>query len=421
MSSILNYVKILVLALALSLGVSLVYAWTGPTATPPNGNTDAPINVSVSEQTKQGKLTINENIVATLSGIFGGYVFAGGYGGTYGTGTTCTSASDGAMRYNSTGKVVEYCNGTIWQSFGGGGMNITSQNVVTSSRAYGTVYQNTNSGPLYIFISSSCVFNYSLAAYTDTNASPSTLVGYGGTSGGNYAAVWSSLFFIVLPNSYYKVISNGSGCANPTAWVEWVGSPSSGGSGGSGGGLQSMEVFSTPGNFFWTKPDGITKIKITVVGGGGASTSGVTGAGGGGGACVTLMDVSSISTLAYTVGAGGHVTNPNGDGSGAPSGRGGTSSAGGCSATGGWGSGNGGGGAGGTGSAGPGSLNITGGAGTSRGVDGAQAGGSSILGGGNSDSDGVGGAYGGGASGGSNGIGGGADGGVGVVIIEGYN
>ena len=53
-----NYTRILLIAIALSIGVTYVYAWTGPTATAPGGNTPAPINVGTAAQTKSGKLTV---------------------------------------------------------------------------------------------------------------------------------------------------------------------------------------------------------------------------------------------------------------------------------------------------------------------------------------------------------------------------
>lgn len=79
----------------------------------------------------------------------------------------------------------------------------------------------------------------------------------------------------------------------------------------SGGGLQSMQVFTTSGT--WTKPGGITRIKVSVVGGGGGGggcAGGVNNcmcgaSGGGGGMSIKLIDVSAISSVAVTVGAGG--------------------------------------------------------------------------------------------------------------------
>lgn len=47
-------IKILVIMALVVVGVGFVQAWTGPTATPPNGNTPAPINVSDVTQEKMG-------------------------------------------------------------------------------------------------------------------------------------------------------------------------------------------------------------------------------------------------------------------------------------------------------------------------------------------------------------------------------
>jgi|SRR3989344_5666252 len=47
--------KIIVLALILSVGISVVYAqWSGPTAAPFGGNTQPPINIGNASQTKAG-------------------------------------------------------------------------------------------------------------------------------------------------------------------------------------------------------------------------------------------------------------------------------------------------------------------------------------------------------------------------------
>ncbi|MDP3957917.1 MAG: hypothetical protein Q8Q36_00450 [bacterium] len=50
--------KTLVIALILSIGVSYVYAWTGPTAAAPGGNTAPPINTGSTYQTKSGWLRV---------------------------------------------------------------------------------------------------------------------------------------------------------------------------------------------------------------------------------------------------------------------------------------------------------------------------------------------------------------------------
>jgi hypothetical protein len=60
MKNIIKPLGIPALALVVALSVSCaVSAWTAPTATPPNGNTAAPLNISSSEQTKTGNLILS--------------------------------------------------------------------------------------------------------------------------------------------------------------------------------------------------------------------------------------------------------------------------------------------------------------------------------------------------------------------------
>jgi len=84
----------------------------------------------------------------------------------------------------------------------------------------------------------------------------------------------------------------------------------------------SVQVFTSTGT--WTRPTGILNVVVYVVGGGGGgggpgSTNG-GGGGGGGGTAIELLDVSSTSTAAVTIGAAGSA------GSGGNGGDGGTSS-----------------------------------------------------------------------------------------------
>ena len=204
--------------------------------------------------------------------------------------------------------------------------------------------------------------------------------------------------------------------------------------GAAGGGLQSIQIFTSSGT--WTKPSGISKIKVTVVGGGGGGggtaqyDSNGKGGGGGGGASIKIIDVSAVSSVSVTVGSGGYGGYQD-DGS-----TGGTSSFGAyCSATGGIGGGGGSGyvstegGNGGIGSSGD--INIGGAAGFG-GMNNSYTGngGSSILGGGavgkwkdanqNGNSAQNYGAGGGGATASTFPILSGGNGSQGIVIVEEY-
>ena len=75
-------------------------------------------------------------------------------------------------------------------------------------------------------------------------------------------------------------------------------------------GLASVQVFTTLGSQPWTRPTGITKVIVEVLGGGGSggkrnSNGAAMGGGGGGGYAKKLLDVSSIASATIVVGAGG--------------------------------------------------------------------------------------------------------------------
>lgn len=55
---IIQSVKLILLSLAIGLGVSYVYAWTGPQCAPPGCNVEAPVNVSAADQNKVGGLGV---------------------------------------------------------------------------------------------------------------------------------------------------------------------------------------------------------------------------------------------------------------------------------------------------------------------------------------------------------------------------
>lgn len=105
MTNLLQSLKILILAVILSIGVSYVYAWTGPTAIGPGGNTPAPINVSATSQIKTGGLWLGS------LGTDGGATIGGSMRVGY-TGATCTAGIAGTLRYSSG--TMEYCNGSTW-------------------------------------------------------------------------------------------------------------------------------------------------------------------------------------------------------------------------------------------------------------------------------------------------------------------
>lgn len=75
-----------------------------------------------------------------------------------------------------------------------------------------------------------------------------------------------------------------------------------------GYGLKSIQVFNTPGSYAWIKPYGITRIKVIVTGGGGGggatNSDDMAGGGGAGATAIKTIDVTNITSVQLTVGAG---------------------------------------------------------------------------------------------------------------------
>ena len=72
------------------------------------------------------------------------------------------------------------------------------------------------------------------------------------------------------------------------------------------GGAKSCQVFTSSGT--WTRPSGVTRLRVQLVGGGGGS-SGHSENGGAGGYSEKIIDVTSISSVSVTVGSGGSKSN----------------------------------------------------------------------------------------------------------------
>ncbi len=98
---------------------------------------------------------------------------------------------------------------------------ISSQAVVTGSRALGTVYQNTGSGPMYVLATLQCqpVAGAGEAqALTDSATPPTTVVA---ATYENNGTSKQHLGFWVLPGNYYKiaVVTN---AVTLSIWTEWT-------------------------------------------------------------------------------------------------------------------------------------------------------------------------------------------------------
>ena len=91
------------------------------------------------------------------------------------------------------------------------------------------------------------------------------------------------------------------------------------------GGIKSVQLFASAGSHTYTKPSGVSKVRVIVTGGGGGGAghgaANDYGAGGGaGGTANKLIDVTSISTVAINVGAAGAAGSSGGGNGGGGSG-----------------------------------------------------------------------------------------------------
>jgi hypothetical protein len=114
----LSFRQIFGIALALFVALliaSKLFAWTGPTAIPPNGNVPAPVNVGSVNQVKSAGLGLNS------LAVFGNTLLGGSIGANAYLNFGATSG-EGGYGFRDNGGAMEYKNqGGTWAAFGGGG------------------------------------------------------------------------------------------------------------------------------------------------------------------------------------------------------------------------------------------------------------------------------------------------------------
>ncbi|MDO8603991.1 MAG: hypothetical protein Q7K40_01085 [bacterium] len=154
MKSILQHLKVIILAIVLSFGLSYVYAWTAPTATPPSGNVSAPLNTSATSQTKAGPL-----VVGSLDAGSGSIQ-------TSGTIQTTGYLSGGSVIANSLQIVTGAKLGQSLVSDAAGNLSYTSPAVASKSTTYSTAG------------------TYTIKVPTGLTSMSARLVGGGGGGGG---------------------------------------------------------------------------------------------------------------------------------------------------------------------------------------------------------------------------------------------
>ncbi len=132
----------IIICLAILAGVNLVYAWTGPTQAPPDGNVPAPINVGSSSQYKSGALGIGGLLQAPQIQLTTGA----------GAGKVLTSNASGLASWQTGGasgvsQIIAGTNITISPTTGTGAVTINSTGGASGYWALsGANIYNTNTG-----------------------------------------------------------------------------------------------------------------------------------------------------------------------------------------------------------------------------------------------------------------------------------
>ena len=130
---------------------------------------------------------------------------------------TATTGALGVVQPDGT--TITISGGVISASGGG----VSTQNVVTGSRALSTVYQNTTGKTMFVTVQiQSAASNVNVDFMTDSSNPPVTEVGglYSGSTISTFEALQG--FFIVLPGNYYEVVNNGgAGSQTIINWTEW--------------------------------------------------------------------------------------------------------------------------------------------------------------------------------------------------------
>lgn len=128
---ILSQITLVIGVLLFSAGLQTFAAFTAPTVAPPGADAYAPLHTSSDAQSKVGGLLLNtggatNGLLVQFGNVGIGTISPAAKLDVTGevkfgnTSATCDAAHEGQQRYNSTSKGMEFCNGTVWGSMGGG-------------------------------------------------------------------------------------------------------------------------------------------------------------------------------------------------------------------------------------------------------------------------------------------------------------
>jgi hypothetical protein len=123
-----RYAAALGIPLIALLSFTLVTAWTGPSASPPNGNVAAPVNVGTTDQVKNGGLGVNSLAVfgnSLLGGSTGSNAYLN-FGPTSGTNGYGIRDNAGLLEFKNFGGSWSSIQATVFNLVGGTGSWATS-------------------------------------------------------------------------------------------------------------------------------------------------------------------------------------------------------------------------------------------------------------------------------------------------------
>lgn len=255
-TKIFNFIKVSLLALSLSFGLSFVYAWTAPTVTPPGGNVAAPINISSVAQTKAGALTV------------GGLITAG----------DITGANRAAMNAVTTGVYDDVTSNSPYS-------RINADSFHTNGLGVGQLFLEGNA----IDANSPINIGKGLAGgQTTQSVNVGTL---------NATVVSAGTLTVTTGAAAGKVLT--SDAAGAATWQTAAG----GGAApiGGGGDLPEESFYTTAGTYSFVVPPWMNKVHVEAVGGGGGGGAGINSPIGGTGSA------SSFGTASAPGGGGGAV------------------------------------------------------------------------------------------------------------------
>ena len=200
---------------SLALTPLIASAWTGPTASPPNGNVAAPINVGTTAQVKNGGLGVNTLTVFGNS-LFGGSTGSNAYlnfGDTSGVNGYGIRDNNGLLEFKNSSSTWQSLQSVLWTLCGGpcGGASASW----TSS---GNNIYNTNTGNVGINTTNPG-YKLTVTGVADTwaqvvNWPPGSVNGYGilvGNGSGKYSQFQNAEgYYTLIPYSSYGAYTNGN-------------------------------------------------------------------------------------------------------------------------------------------------------------------------------------------------------------------